>query len=300
MTDSRPACLANYRSELMPSPKRERQREGRQERLAAAMAEQRRRQRIKTVRNVVIAFVVIIGIIFVLSRGGDDNKPVTTASGSSESSSSTATSPVFTYGTGPCPNPDGSSPQTLQFAAAPQQCIDPAKTYTATFDTTAGSITVQLDTSTTPGTVNNFVTLARYHYYDATQIFRFAQSIGIVQGGAPHTNAVDDPGPGYSLPDEGYNYLALDAGLNGAQGGPYSYAPGDLVMARKAQPNGAGAQYFFVVNDNAKSLDNDGTYVKFGTVTQGLDVLQNILAMGANDQPPTPPVVVNSVTISET
>ena len=75
-------------------------------------------------------------------------------------------------------------------------CIDPAKTYTATFDTTAGTVVEKLDTTTTPNTTNNFVVLARYHYYDNTTLFRTAQSIGIIQGGSPHTNSASDPGPG--------------------------------------------------------------------------------------------------------
>ena len=266
------------------------------------MVHHRRRQRLRTVRNFAVAFVVIIAAIFFLSTRGGDDKKVSTAS-SSPPASTTATTgttastvpAAFTYGTGPCPNADGSSERMLTFAAAPQQCIDPAKTYTATFETTAGDIVVQLDTTKTPGTANNFIVLARYHYYDDTQLFRFAQSIGIVQGGSPHDNSTADVGPGYSLPDEGFDFASLPGGA----GGPYRYKPGDLVMARKSIPNGAGAQFFFAVNEQTASLDSQGVYVTFGTATQGLDVLQAILAMAPNDTPPTPPVVVKKVTITE-
>jgi len=283
----------------MPSAKRERQREGRIARAAAAEAERKRRQRWRALRNYGLIVVAIIAAVVFLSRGGDKKQPVAASSDSASSSltSTTVVAGPFAFGTGPCPNADGSSPKTIDFTDAPQKCIDPAKTYTATFDTSVGTVVVKLDTQTTPGTTNNFVVLARYHYYDGTTIFRTAQSIGIVQGGAAHTNSSTDPGPGYSLPDEGFDYASLtQAGQ--AVGGPYKYTPGDLVMARTARPNGASAQFFFAVNDKTSTLDSQGVYVKFGTTTQGLDLLQTFL----NSEPaetPVHPVTVNKVTITE-
>ena len=205
----------------MGTAKRERQREGRQARLAAAQVEQRRRQRIRTIRNFGILVVVIIVALFVLSRlNGDDKQTASTSSG----------------GATACPEADGSSPRTIDFSSPPPNCIDPAKTYTATFDTTVGTVAVKLDAANTPSTTNNFVVLSRYHYYDNTELFRTAKSIGIIQGGSPHTNSTSDPGPGYQLPDEGYDYSTLSQGPGGAVGGPYTYAPGDLVMARVDLP----------------------------------------------------------------
>ena len=78
--------------------------------------------------------------------------------------------------------------------------------------------------------VNNFVVLARYHYYDGSAVFRADRSIEILQGGAPTTNTASDPGPGYTIADEC---------------GPFTYVAGQLVMARTAQPDSAGAQFFF-------------------------------------------------------
>jgi hypothetical protein len=78
-----------------------------------------------------------------------------------------------------------------------EKCVDPASAYTATFTTTAGTVVVQLDAATQPGTVNNFVQLAGFGYYDGTKLFRTDPSIGIVQGGAPHTDSATDPGPGH-------------------------------------------------------------------------------------------------------
>ncbi|MCB0984664.1 MAG: peptidylprolyl isomerase [Ilumatobacter sp.] len=186
----------------------------------------------------------------------------------------------FTYGTGACPEADGSSPKTTEFTDAPELCIDPAKQYTATFETSQGTIVVELDMSV-PGTVNNFVTLARYHYYDDTIIFRTDPSIDIIQGGG-RTNTDT---PGYTIPDEGTGF---------------TYTEGKLSMARTSDANSAGGQWFFVAGPNASVLDGQGTYVNFGDVTEGIDVVKAILALAGDDgQTPTEEVQLISVTITE-
>ena len=58
--------------------------------------------------------------------------------------------------------------------------------YTATFDTTAGTVDVKLDTTTTPNTTNDFVVLARYHYYDNTTLFRTARRSASSRAARPH------------------------------------------------------------------------------------------------------------------
>ena len=192
------------------------------------------------------------------------------------------------YGTAPCAPIEGVAEPVVDFVGAPMLCIDTSVPHTAVFDTTRGIVRVALDVNNTPGTVNSFVNLARSGYYDDTLIHRSAPSIGIVQGGSPKTNDAADPGPGYTLWDEGTGF---------------TYRPGQLVMARTPQPNSAGAQYFFTITRDAGLLDGQGTYVVFGNVLEGLDVLEDILAGHADDPEnpgggaPDPPVVVNSVSI---
>ncbi len=67
---------------------------------------------------------------------------------------------------------------------APAMTIDPAKTYTATMDTTCGTITLELDAKTAPISTNNFVALARSGFYDGLPFHRAAQSF-VIQGGDP-------------------------------------------------------------------------------------------------------------------
>jgi cyclophilin family peptidyl-prolyl cis-trans isomerase len=186
----------------------------------------------------------------------------------------------FQPGTTVCP-PEGGVPAPVRaFAAAPSLCIDPAGSYTATFVTSQGDIVVELDTENTPGTVNNFVTLARYGYYDDTLIFRADPSIDIIQGGG-QTNS---DSPGYNIPDEGDGF---------------TYEEGQLVMARTAEPNSAGGQWFFVGGPNASNLDAQGTYVVFGQVTEGLEIVQDIIASVETNGPPPEDVVVETVTITD-
>ncbi|MCY4164192.1 MAG: peptidylprolyl isomerase [bacterium] len=198
----------------------------------------------------------------------------------------------MSVGSQPCPLEDGSGQQMLDFDGAQPMCLDTSKEYTAVFDTTAGEMRVVLDTESTPVTANNFAVLARYRYYDDTLLFRTDPSIGIIQGGSPHTNSPADPGPGYTIVDEGSGF---------------TYEPGQIVMARSGAPNSASAQFFFAVNEDTVLLNGQGTYVVFGQMdAQSLEVAEAILASHA-DQPenplggaPNPPVTVNSVTITET
>lgn len=205
---------------------------------------------------------------------------------------STDPSPEGSIDLSGCPPADGSGPQVLDFDGPQPMCLDESKQYTAVFDTTAGEMRIDLDMVNTPITANNFAVLARYHYYDNTLLFRTDPGIGIIQGGAPHTNSPSDPGPGYTIADEGSGF---------------TYEPGQIVMARTPAPNSASAQFFFSVNDETARLNNNGTFVVFGKMDdESLLVAEAILASHV-DQPgnrlggaPDPQVIIQSVTIEET
>jgi cyclophilin family peptidyl-prolyl cis-trans isomerase len=269
-----------------------------------------------------VAIVAVAAIIalFVFSNGSSPSKiassttvaPTTTGQPTTTITGTPPTAPpappgATITGATPCPNLNGSSPRTLHFASAPPSCIDPGKHWSATFNTTEGNITVAFDTSKTAGTANNFIVLALYHYYDKTSFDRIDTSIDIIQGGSPTTQSIADPGPGYTIHDEGGQF-ATDS--SGQLHGPFSaYNPGDLVMARTSAKNSASAQYFFVVGPAGNTLGQQGTYVTFGHVTQGLDVLKKVEGLyqpcSAGNQSclggaPSRVVLVNSVTITST
>ena len=208
---------------------------------------------------------------------------------------------AFVYGSGDCPAPDGSSGPVLSFDGPPPLCIDPDRSYAAVFDTSEGAIRFDLDAAATPGTVNNFVTLARWGYYDDTRLFRTDPSIDIIQGGSPHTNSPSDPGPGYTISDEPAFDINPDTGQ---LIGPHRYQPGQIVMARTAGPDSAGAQFFFTTGPNASLLNGQGVYVVFGATDEaGLEVLRSIIDLhvdtGSLGGEPSRPVTVRSVIIEE-
>jgi cyclophilin family peptidyl-prolyl cis-trans isomerase len=283
--------------------KRERQRANRQLKNQQLAQEEHRRRFTRRLVIGAIAVVAGVGLVFGIAAlggafSGDEDDPVAssvpdvttpgTATGStvpgsapaSTAPGSTVALAPFAYGTGECPPEEVTEP-VRTFDAAPQECIDPAATYTATFRTSEGDIVVDLDTASVPGTVNNFVTLARYGYYDDTLIFRADPSIDIIQGGGRSNT----DSPGYEIPDE----------ANG-----FTYQAGQLAMARTQAPNSAGGQWFFVTGPNGANLDAQGTYVVFGEISEGLDVAQSILALSGDDgQTPSREVTLETVEITE-
>lgn len=271
----------------MGTAKRERQKANRQLRLEQIAKETRRSKQKKRLITIGIAVPVVVAALWgivLLTTGDDDDTtaPVTTEAPDATDVPDTTEAPgEFVYGSGECAPEEKPAEPVREFTDAPQLCIDTAKTYTATFETNKGTIVVELADDTVPGTVNNFVTLARYGYYDGTPIFRADPSIDIIQGGGEDNTS----SPGYTIPDE----------ANG-----FTYSEGDLSMARTVEPDSAGAQWFFVGGPKASALDAQGTYVTFGRVTEGLDVVKAILALAGSDgQTPTEDVTISTVEITE-
>jgi len=163
------------------------------------------------------------------------------------------------------------------YPAPPQMAIDPAHSYTATIDTSAGTMTAELFASEAPKTVNNFVFLARDGFYDGV-IFHRVISGFMIQGGDP--TGTGGGGPGYRFDDEPVTR---------------KYSRGIMAMAN-AGPNTNGSQFFVMHADYGLPPN----YTIFGRLTSGEDVLDKIASAqtGAQDRP-IAPVTINSVTIAE-
>ncbi len=292
----------------MSTPKRERQRMNRQRRLEADEAAAKRyasRRRLKLIGSAAVVVALLL-VLLAWVQGGDSETtveppepPSTTEPASEPDPEPDTNEPDTPAG---CPEPDGSSGRVIDFDAPQPMCIDPESSYTAVFDTSEGEIRFDLTAAATPETVNNFVTLARWGYYDGTLLFRTDPSIDIIQGGSPHTNSASDPGPGYNIADEPAFETDPDTGQ---LTGPYRYLPGQLVMARSAGPDSAGAQFFITTGPDTALLDSQGTYVVFGqTGDAGLEVAQSIMDLhvdsGNMGGAPSRDVIVRSVTIEET
>ena len=150
--------------------------------------------------------------------------------------------------------------------------------------TNLGAYTIQLDAKAAPTTVNNFVVLARYHYFDNTVCHRAIPSF-MVQCGDPTGKGTG--GPGYTIADE----------LPAAG----SYKIGSLAMANTGQPNSGSSQFFLITGAQGVSLP--ATYSLFGQVTDGLDTTVKTLDAAGNPSnngiPPLQQIVIQSVTITE-
>ncbi len=178
----------------------------------------------------------------------------------------------------PFPALDGSAPTTQQFDQKPEMGIDPSKRYTATMDTSMGTLVVALDAVNAPIAVNNFVFLAGYHYYDGIVFHRIINGF-VCQGGDP--TGTGRGGPGYRFEDEPVKQR---------------YQLGSLAMAN-AGPNTNGSQFFLISGPSGVNLPPQ--YSHFGQVVKGLEIVDAMqkVETDRSDRPRTD-VVINSVTIT--
>lgn len=251
-----------------------------------------------TYGGLLVAGVVAVLVVAVLLR--DDEPDATDAGGSTVEGFDDGTgvdetvdpgAPPTTVDLGPgwdeeaptsaCPPAEGAVDRVVAFDGLPPLCIDPAGQYTATVDTSAGEFTIELDAARAPATVNSFVFLSRYRYYEGVSFHRIIPGF-VIQGG----DAVGEPpgtgGPGYSFPDE----LPEEG----------EYEIGSVAMANSG-PNTNGSQFFVVTGESGAALPPD--YNLFGTVVAGLDVVSEIEAAGTASGVPSEDIVINTVTITE-
>jgi len=181
----------------------------------------------------------------------------------------------------PFPHLDGSSPRYTKFSAAPPFCLDSSKTYNATVKTDAGSFVVQLLPKYAPLTVNNFVFLAGYHFYDGIVFHRVIPGF-MDQVGDP--TATGTSGPGYSFADE-------------LPSSNTAYDPGSMAMANSG-PNTNGSQFFIVVPGGGSGLSP--SYSVFGQVMSGMDVVEKINSDGSQAGTPAKYHKILSITITAT
>jgi cyclophilin family peptidyl-prolyl cis-trans isomerase len=218
------------------------------------------------------------------TTSADPNAPVTVAAAATTLPLPTTIAPAAAVtGDTPCPAADGSAARTISFAKTPPMCIDAAKKYSAAVTTNKGAFTIEFDAKAAPITVNNFVVLARYHYFDNTICHRILQDF-VAQCGDP--TGTGGGGPGYTIADE-----------LPAQG---AYKVGSLAMANTGQPNTGGSQLFIITGAGGAALPP--SYSLFGQVTDGLDTTVKAIAAAAapaDPQPPLEQIVIQSVVITE-
>src|SRR5690606_33328144 len=151
------------------------------------------------------------------------------------------------------------------------------------FETTEGTFVAALDTQAAPQTVNNFVVLARYHFYDGIPFHRIVPDF-VIQAGDPSDVPDGTGGPGYTIEEE--------------PPADQKYEKYDLAMAKTQAPRSTGSQ-FFVVTGDTSALDASPTYSLFGKVVEGTDVVDATGAKEVAGDAPTEQINIVKVTISE-
>ena len=276
---------------LVGTAKRERKKANK----AARTVREARQQRIDDARRkttkwgaiIVVALGLVVGIA---ALGGAFSSDDITSDASAESAGATSeeTSAAESETAAPessveCPPSDGSATQQQSFDSAPPMCIDAGASYSAEIVTNKGTLVVELDQARAPLTVNNFVTLARYHYFDNTECHRIIPGF-MAQCGDP--TATGAGGPGYRFADE------LPAAGE--------YQIGSLAMANSG-PDTNGSQFFII--SGATGVNLPPNYTLFGQVTEGLDTTLPALDAAGNPEsngvPPLEQVIIESVTIIE-
>lgn len=227
-----------------------------------------------------LGVLALLLVIFLVVNNNDDDTPDPVGAAPSDTPSAAAKA-VACGATAPT----AAAPQT--FAAEPPMTIDPAKKYSATVKTSCGEVVIELLADKAPTTVNSFNFLASKKYFDGTRCHRILTGAdSVLQCGDPTATGGGDPG-----------YKFKDENLPPAGDGTYIYPAGTVAMANSGA-NTNGSQFFFVVKDSPFPP----SYSVFGKIAKGQDVLDKLLAIGAepgSDIPaPAQDIFIESYTVS--
>ena len=145
-------------------------------------------------------------------------------------------------------------------------------------ETTQGEIVIEFFFIDAQKHSENFVVLSKTGFYDGTLFHRIIPGF-MIQGGDPNSINGDPNSWGTGGPDE-----KLDAEFNNIK-----HNRGIVSMARSADPNSAGSQ-FFIVHKDSTFLDEE--YTVFGRIVteSSFETLDKIAAVqtGTSDRPVNP------------
>ena len=221
----------------------------------------------KNNKGILITIVALIAVVFIIlaispSQTSKDNQQNTNVKEVSESIKIT---------------PEVTSEKDIKMESA---AIDTTKTYTATLNTSAGDIKIELFASKVPNTVNNFVTLINKGFYNNVIFHRTIKDF-MIQGGDPTGTGMG--GPGYKFNDEPFEG---------------EYTRGTVAMANSG-PNTNGSQFFIMHND----VPLQKNYVIFGKVIEGMDTVDKIATAPVKISPsgeqssPVDPVKIQTASV---
>jgi cyclophilin family peptidyl-prolyl cis-trans isomerase len=278
----------------VPSDKRARQRAQRQIKVAQQQQRAKRRKALRRIVGGVLVVGVVIGLVVLLSGSKTPAKKAattTTVTTTTVAGPTTTTIPSVKTAIAPvCPPAGGSVKRYIAFTKAPPICISKIGVYDARVVTDVGAFVIQMPAAYSLTAVNNFIFLARYHFYDSTIFHRVIPGFA-VQGGDP--TGTGSGGPGYSWTGNTPNSSC--AAKNDC------YPLYSVAVANSGTPSSNGSQFFIVVGTQGEQLAPN--YSLFGKVVSGTAVVQHIAADGNSvtaDNGVPPKVVHHIVSITVT
>ncbi len=226
----------------------------------------------------VLGVLLVVGTVTFLTVRDDDTLPA--AAAPTTDASETTEPPVA----GGCAYVPAGEP-AVAVTPPPDGPPPTAGATAATITTSQGPITIALEPEVAPCTVQSFVSLAQQGYFDGTTCHRLTTSgtLAVLQCGDP--TGTGSGGPGYSFADETTADMVYDRGT--------------VAMANSG-PDTNGSQFFLVHGDSQLPPD----YTVFGTITEGLELLDAVAAAGVSpdagsptDGAPATPVEIETVTV---
>ena len=232
----------------------------------------------------VVAGLVVVGVIVNRVAGKDSSPGVASASPSPTAQISATPAPTAaptpaaaTVAFADCSKASFGPPlapfqppaaDLHRYSAAPPMQLAIGRLYQATITTPRGRIVLCLQPTLALASVNNFVALARNHFYDGLTFHRVEANF-VIQGGDPKGDGTG--GPGYSFPDEAVHN---------------AYVDGAVAMANSG-PNTNGSQFFICTGTQCSSLQPQ--YNLFGRVESGLDIAKltqkgDVMAISVSEQ----------------
>jgi peptidyl-prolyl cis-trans isomerase B (cyclophilin B) len=276
--------------------------ERQQERRAARMA---RRRRMKALTGIVVVVAVVGGggtaLAFGLNPIADTPAPKAAAEKKPKPPPRVSVKPgecaYQPYDTSKVPEEMlGQIRQTTKDVGKPSKTPDREGDYVQTISTSQGDIVIEMDAKAAPCTVNSFAYLAGKNFFDGSQCHRLVTSgIHVLQCGDPSGTGMG--GPSYRFLNEN---LPKADGKNTAK--PVTYEKGVVAMANSGGAESNGSQFFMLYKDSKLPPQ----YTRFGTVVEGMDILEEVADAGATADdpqagggPPKKKVVIKDITISK-
>jgi len=230
------------------------------------------------VRRLLLLFVLLP--VLVLAGCGEDEDPEAAAGGGDGATASVETPPAETQAqeapAGECRTVEQPAPKEEPSLERPTERLRAGRTYDVVMTTSCGAFTIRLDQKENPRTAASFAFLVREGFFDGLTFHRVVPEF-VIQGGDPAGDG--SGGPGYSVRE--------------APPSGQAYTAGVVAMAKTgAEAPGTSGSQFFVVTGDDTGLPAE--YAVAGEVTEGMETVDAIEALGTGDGPPSQPVVIES------